>query len=799
VLSWGHELKNASYGPKADNLKQLEAAGFNVPGFYVIPADKKSDISSANAKHKLQSDFEKWIEKHDISAVAVRSSSTQEDSKAQSFAGQFKTVLDVRESDDFIVALKEVFGSKQSEVYSNKSGAIHVIVQQFIEPDISGVVFSINPANGNNELVINAASGRGTNVVEGQQAEQYFVNRLDPSNYTRKSDYQNSATLTETQIQALTSMTLKAELLFRVPQDIEWAIKGDTLYILQARPITQISHLRLWDSSNISESFPGVVLPLTFSVAKRGYLLGYKAQAYSAGLSWYELEAHHRTFDSMIGIFNGKMYYNLLSWYKFISLFPGSARNQKFLDDQIATQGEAVYQIPTKQSGAFKIKFMFRMLYRAIFFHLELKRFYLRFARLEAELARMPQAGDSQLLMMQYTHIEQTIIPHFGRTVDNDFFVMSYHGWLKKLLNKWLSNQPFERNNMIGSISGVLSAEQALSLYKLAERFKSDQEAFRLLKKADYKALDNHLLDTELQGAIAEYIQVFGHRFAEDQKIEAMNPTLEPFGIYKLMEAYIQLDGEKIKERLTSSASTSKTTENDIKSQLRFDQGIIYTVLLGRLKHHLRLREKNRLLRGKTYGYLRDLFPKIGQALVDENIVKVPDDVYYLQIEEIYQLMQGSLITNDLSGRIEKRRQAYAEFTKIDMPERFITKGMPSLEVFETTNLTSSKAVAKDSLVGLISSPGTVEGRVVVLREPKIPKEPYDILVAKHTDPGWTPLIALAKGVIVEHGGMLSHAAIVTRELGIPSIIGVQNVTSVLKTGMRVRINTQTSSVEIIE
>jgi len=792
-------LKSTSYGPKADNLEQLADAGFNVPKFYVVPANTKNDINSPDTKHKLQSDFKEWLISHHVSAVAVRSSSTQEDSRAKSFAGQFKTVLDVQNSNDFIGALKEVFDSKQSKAYSAKSGAIHAIVQQFIEPDISGVIFSVNPANGSNELVINAASGRGTNVVEGQQAEQYFVNRLDPSNYTRKSDVQNPDTLTEVQIQALTSMTLEVERLFAVPQDIEWAIQNDLLYILQARPITQISHLRLWDSSNISESFPGVVLPLTFSIAKRGYMLGYKAQAYSAGLSWYELEAQHRTFDAMIGIFNGKMYYNLLSWYKFISLFPGSARNQKFLDDQIATQGETVYQIPSKQSTAFKVKFMLRVLYRTIFFNRELKRFYLRFAKLESELAHMPRAGDSQLLMMQYTHIEQTIIPHFGRTVDNDFFVMTYHGWLKKLLNKWLPSQPFERNNMIGSISGVLSAEQAFSLYKLAESFKSDEMAFKLLKKANYQALDEHLLDTELREAINKYIQVFGHRFAEDQKIEAMNPTLEPFGIYKLMEVYVQLDGKKIKERLASSASTSKITEDQIKKQLHFGQRIVYRLLLSRLKHHLRLREKNRLLRGKTYGYLRELFPKVGQALVDEGIIKTKADVYYLQIEEIYQLMQGALITNDLPNRVEKRRHSYEEFKKIDMPERFITKGMPSIEKFEALGKTDAKASIKDSLSGLVSSPGTVEGRVIVLSEPKIPKEPYDILVAKHTDPGWTPLIALAKGVIVEHGGMLSHAAIVTRELGIPSIIGVQNVTSILKTGMHVRINTQTSSVEIIE
>ncbi len=792
-------MKTQSFGSKADNLEWLQQAGFNVPKFYVVDAKTKNELGDPKAQNQIKSTFEDWITKNKISAVAVRSSSTQEDTKESSFAGQFKTILDVKTSDEFIDALKVVFSSKQSKAYSKKTGAVHAIVQEFIEPNISGVIFSVNPANGNNEFVINAALGRGTNVVEGQQAEQYFVSRLDPSNYSHLGDAKSSDILTKTQVENLASATLGTESLFAAPQDIEWAIKDDILYILQARPITQISHLRVWDSSNISESFPGIVLPLTFSIAKRGYLLGYKAQAYSAGLSWYDLEAQHRTFDAMIGIFNGKMYYNLLNWYKFISLFPGSNRNQKFLDDQIATQGEAVYQIPSKQSTAFKAKFMFRVLYRTIFFNRELKRFYARFSKLESELARMPHAGDSQLLMMQYSHIEQTIIPHFGRTVDNDFFVMTYHGWLKKLFNKWLPSQPFERNNMIGSISGVLSAEQAFSLYKLAERFKTDEKAFNLLQKADYKTLDSHLRGTELQAAISDYIQVFGHRFAEDQKIEAMNPTLEPFGIYKLMEVYVQLDGTKIKERLSGSASASRTTEDQVKKQLRFDQRIIYKLLLNRLKHHLRLRERNRLLRGKTYGYLRELFPKVGQALADEGIIKTKTDVYYLQIEEIYQLMQGALITNDLLNRIEKRRQAYEEFAKIDMPERFITKGMPSVEKIEVVNKTSAKVSIKDSLSGLISSPGTVEGRVVVLSEPKIPKEPYDILVAKHTDPGWTPLIALAKGVIVEHGGMLSHAAIVTRELGIPSIIGVQNVTSILKTGMHVRINTQTSSVEIIE
>ena len=784
-----------SLGSKADNLELLSSANFNVPKFFVLPAQTAKDLGSSEGKARLKARLKNWMKENNISSVAVRSSSTQEDTKGQSFAGQFETVLNVRSGEAFIEALKTVFSSVQSSAYSKKAGVVNVIVQEFVEPDIAGVIFSINPANGNNEFVINASAGRGTNVVEGKNAVQYFVDRLDPK---RLSVLNGSELLGTTQIVKLSAITIQIESLFGEPQDIEWAIKDDELYVLQARPITKISHLRVWDSSNISESFPGIVLPLTFSIAKRGYLLGYKAQAYSAGLSWYELEAHNRTFDAMIGIFNGKMYYNLLNWYRYISLFPGSKRNQNFLDDQIATQGQSVHQAPQNIKIGFRIKFAFRILYRTIFFRHELNNFYKRFTAFEEEMNRMPKANDSQLLMLQYSHIEQSIIPQFARTLDNDFLVMTYHGWLKKLLNKWLPDESFEKNSIIGSISGVISAEQAILLYSIAEDIKNDQKAYGLLQKDEYDPLDRHLIGTDIQKKIDEYISVFGHRFAQDQKIEAPNPMLEKFGIYKVMKPYVRLDSSDIDKRLADSNAVSKKIEDKSLAKLNFNQRIVYRWLLKHLKRHLRLREKNRLLRGRVYGHMRELFPKIGKALVAEGLIDSKKDVFYLQIEEIYQAMQGTSVVNDLKDRVKARKDAYAEFHHIDMPDRFITKDLPSLEKVECVKKISTDVI-EYSYEGLISSPGTVEGKVLVLDVPVIPDEPYDILVAKHTDPGWTPLIALANGVIVEHGGMLSHAAIVTRELGIPSIIGVPNITSVLKTGMRVRINSQTSCVEILD
>lgn len=786
----------ASFGNKADSLKILSDAGFAVPKFYVIDSSFSKKIQSSNIKKALTKDFISWKSKNNVSSVAVRSSSTSEDSREHSFAGQFETVLDVSDQNEFISSLAKVFASKQKAGYVKKSGKMSIVVQEFIEPDISGVVFTINPATGASEIIINFAAGRGIKVVEGEEAQQCVYNRVTKKFYF--SDNSGVSSVSEKIINELVSSCLKIETLFDYPQDIEWAIKGSNLYILQARPISTIKHLRLWDSSNIAESFPGIVLPLTFSIAKRGYELGYESQAYAGGKTWYEIEANQDLFNSMVGIFNGKMYYNLLSWYRYINIFPSSKNNQQFLDDQIATKGESIYQSDPEFSFFYKLKYYIRMLYRIFFFRRGMQKFYDKFEKFDSELKQYLLFEDATFLLQRYKFIEQNIIPHFGRTLDNDFLVMTYHGWLKRKLLQWLPSHQFDQQNIIGSISGVLSAEQALALYDLAELFKSDEKAHTLLKQKEYSQLEKYVNGTKIEQAVTNYRETFGHRFAEDQKIESVNPTLEPYGVYKLLVPYIQMDTEQLKKRLNNASKNSLEIENNLRDFLPIRNRLLYGFLIRRLKVHLRYRERNRLLRGKVYGYMRELFPLMGKALVKEGLLKNWSDIYYLRIEELEYTMQGSLLGDNIQTISSSRKNAYKDARTIEMPTRFITTKIPSLEIIPQDSRSNTQNVAKKSMSGLISSPGTVEGRVVVLTDPKIPEEPFDILVAEHTDPGWTPLIALSRGVIVEHGGMLSHAAIVTRELGIPSIIGVEDISKILKTGMRVRINSQTSKVEIL-
>lgn len=556
-------------------------------------------------------------------------------------------------------------------------------------------------------------------------------------------------------------------------------------------------NLRIWDSSNIAESFPGIVMPLTFSIARRGYELVYKSQGYESGLSWYELEANHRTFNSMIGIFAGRMYYNLVNWYKFIGLFPNNRQNQKYLDEQLQTIGDAVYLPPQNYSFNYRVRFWKKLVRRALFFERERKNYWRYLDDTFHKYNNLSQEKDLFKLLERYAFLEQNAVPHMGRAADNDFFVMTYNGAVKKRLRRWLGQAAEAHNDFLGALHDVISARQAILLIQIADNVKNDPRALGLIRSSDYPALDKHLAKTATHRLLTEYRTKFLHRFAEDQKIEAINPLLELGGFYSLIKTYLQLDINETTKRQNDAIDNELKRGREITKQLNIIQKIIYALLLRRLKHHLRIREHNRLLRGKVYALLRDLFVEFGETLAEQKLIEDPRDIYYLDIEELFQFADGLDYIGDFCDRVKDRKAKYISYKQIKAPTRFVTKGAITALPTDFAVDSGAKSVITDTiLMGTIASPGVVEGKVIVLHEPTMPNEPFDILVVSHTDPGWTPLIALAKGLIVEHGGILSHAAIVTRELGIPSIIGIEGVTTKLQAGQRVRLDATKGTVE---
>jgi rifampicin phosphotransferase len=780
-------------GAKAKNLHILQDMGLPVPVFYELPAKTLQKLDDPAVAQQVTIAFETWRTEHGCQSVAVRSSAEGEDSADQSFAGQYVSVMNVQTKQQLLRALRRVANSKANTSYSRKKHPVHAIVQQYIQPQTAGVLFTVNPASGRAEMVINAAEGHGSQAVEGHDVQTTHIDRI--TNDVRANG--KRPLLTDDHIRQLQTLGQTIESHFGSPQDIEWAFTNTALYVLQTRPITKITHLQVWDNANLGESFPGIVLPLTFSISRRGYELVYKSQGYAAGLTWYQLEGNHRTFSAMVGLFGGRMYYNLANWYKFIGLFPNNSQNQKYLDEQLQTIGDAAYLPPSRYPLSYRLRFFARVVRRGVLFGHEKKRYWRYLQQAYATYEALPAGTDLFALLDRYIYMEQTIIPHMGRAADNDFFVMIYHGMLKSRLQKWLGADHLQATAFLGSLHDVISARQATLLTELAQTISADQYATRLLNQHKYAELDAHLLATSAKPLLEEYRAKFLHRFAEDQKIEAHNPLLSLDGFYGLIQTYQHLDLGQLTARRQQALQAEQQRNQAITRQLSVRQRLVYRLLLGRLKHHLRIREHNRLLRGRAYAYLRELFIIVGDSLHAQGLVDTPGDVYYLDIEELLRFTQGTGYQDDTKQTVAARRRQYKSYEKLSPPSRFITTGLTSELPAEFKTAAPRLTTPTKQLTGTICSPGAVTGKVIVLDKPVIPKEPFDILVVSHTDPGWTPLIALAKGLIVEHGGILSHAAIVTRELGIPSIIGVTDATRRLKTGMTVSINPAKGAVEV--
>jgi phosphohistidine swiveling domain-containing protein len=205
-------------------------------------------------------------------------------------------------------------------------------------------------------------------------------------------------------------------------------------------------------------------------------------------------------------------------------------------------------------------------------------------------------------------------------------------------------------------------------------------------------------------------------------------------------------------------------------------------------------REISRLNRSRIYGIVRTLFLDIGRRMRDDGRLEREKDIYYLYTYEVF----ADDATWDLKDLIAKRKQEYELYQKLPAYSRLVFNG----EIFNKNHasINAEKTVSSaDEISGIPCSNGIVEGEVLIVDSPQTALRAKDkILVTKMTDPGWVFLITLAKGIIAEKGSLLSHTAIISRELNVPSIVGVKNITNILKTGDIVRMNGSTGKIELV-
>jgi pyruvate,water dikinase len=303
--------------------------------------------------------------------------------------------------------------------------------------------------------------------------------------------------------------------------------------------------------------------------------------------------------------------------------------------------------------------------------------------------------------------------------------------------------------------------------------------------------------DTEFATAIGQYLERFGTRFTNELKLEEPSINEQPEKFINLIKMYLRLPQEKVHVSGKDRDHSKRQAEDIVRKKLNPLQHALLVYVLKRTKHFLKNREDTRLMRAKIFGFVRDIFKSIGKKLESRKSIDAAEDIFYLELEEAIQYIEGSAAFTDLRSLIVTRKKEFDRYRSETLPSRFMTRGIPYLNLPE-----AKKPLTRNNddltLKGLPCSPGQTEGIVAVMENVSytIP-EGATILVARHTDPGWTTIFSRFDGIIVENGGQLSHAAIVSRELGIPCVVGIENIMDLVRNGDRLQLDGSLGEVHI--
>jgi len=776
---------------------------------------------------------------------AVRSSAVDEDGAESSFAGQLASYLFV-DAESVMRRIADVWRSGFSErileyrrqrgIPAAPAGAPAVLVQRMIDAEVSGVAFSADPVSGRRGLaIVSAVDGIGTALVGGEaDADVYEVDRAGRieqqtiahkqirhgfdagaeegvSAQTVQADKMDRPALSAAQAAEVAAMARRAAAEFGQPQDTEWAIKDGRLYLLQSRPITTLRNipdpdgaLNIWDNSNITESYNGVTTPLTFSFARSVYEGVYRQFCRILRVPRRKIDASDRTFHCMLGLIQGRIYYNLLSWYRVLALLPGFTVNRRFMEQMMGVRESLPDEIlagldkaTARQRFAdmFSLAGMILALTRNLLtLNGQIERFYVRLH--EALREPDPPLTEMRLdeLMAHYSALEEKLLIHWDAPLVNDFFAMIFHGILRKLTQKWCGDTSgMLANDSIRGQGGMISAEPAARVREMATIATEDATLTEALCQAPLEeALRAVRAVPAFRTKYEDYLAKFGDRCLEELKLES--ETLHENPLVLLRSVGELARAPKTAYRAPRNPDIALDAVKQMRRSVRGRplRRLLLLWVLRKANTTVLQRENLRFERTRLFGRVRRIFREAGKRLHEMGVLETGDDIFYCQVEEIRSYVAGNAVTADLKPLVVLRRAEFERYRECaPPPARFETAGA----VYHGQSYRAKPAGANSETDGnerhgIGCCPGTVRGIVRVVHDPRNAQLPAgSILVADHTDPGWIMLFPSAKGLLVERGSLLSHSAIVARELGIPAVVSIPGLTAWLQDGDEVELD----------
>ena len=782
---------------------------------------------------------------------AVRSSAMEEDSARFSFAGQLDSFLFVPEV-HVLARIVSVWRSgfsdrilryRQQAGMSPLAGVPAVIVQRMIDGEVSGVAFSADPVSGRRGIAVVAAVPRlGSALVSGEAAaDTWRVDRsgaiverlIEHKRVMHRADaaspegviavpvpvaLANQPTLSDAAVRNVAALSRRAQAHFGRPQDIEWTYAADQLFLLQSRPITTLADKAdpdavraLWDNSNIIESYSGVTTPLTFSFARRAYENVYREFCRLIRVPQSVIEAHADMFACMLGLINGRVYYNLFNWYRLVAVLPGYALNRRFMEQMMGVRESLPEDIAAAQqrvTAAARVRDALRLGITVSAFIASLLTLDRRVARFYRRLRDTLGTGRPDLsasrideLTAYYRDLERKLLTHWDAPIVNDFASMIFHGLLRKLCTAWVGEERGTlSNDLLCSDEGMISEEPARRVREMAQLAAADGNLVAVLCEQSLPAMRSHIRAVPaLQCQLAEYLEKFGDRCMEELKLESATLHDDPTPLLRAVGQYARnLSTHAVRGEASAEANIRKQAEARVRDALAGHplRRLAFARALAGARARVRARENLRFERTRVFGRARQVLVEIGRRLSAIDVLDDARDVFYLEIEEVLAFAEARATTIDLRGLAAVRRAEFERYRKLPAPaDRFETRGI----VYRGHSFGVEQVpapVSGETLHGLGCCPGIVRGPVRLVSDPKNANvRPGEIVVAERTDPGWVMIFPSAAGLLVERGSLLSHSAIVARELGLPTVVSLAGVTRWLSDGEWVEMNGATGVV----
>lgn len=774
---------------------------------------------------------------------AVRSSAVGEDSPLHSFAGQFDTWLCVPRTqvESRIRACWAALFNERLLVYlyerslSPVQMRMAVVIQQMVDSRASGVIFTANPLGDLNEVVISAGYGLGEGVVSDQvETDTYRYQRGTgdwevhiaekscqvvpaPDWGTQLEDVPRSLrhepVLTTEQRESLLALALQAEARYQHYQDLEWAQDQDgNFWLLQARPITTIPRGRrtLFDNSNVVESYPGITSPLTFSYIRGAYEVIFRNAALRIGVPQEMVFAQQTVFRNLIGHLQGRVYYNLSHWYAMFRLLPGTEPYIRVWEEMMGIRQREGENARPRLDWRRHWREWMRIAWRLgkLFWHLdtEMQAFRSKFERVYQEFRQKNlTAMDTHELLETYTNLCATLLYGWEITVLNDGFAFIFSALSRKLLEKaGFSESQALFNALLCGVAGMESVKPVRSVIALAEQVRGNPELLAWLQQhgEDSQVLERLAASPfqDFSQAIQEHLLTYGDRSLAELKLESPSLRECPQQLIRWILGYVP-GPLTVAEMEAHEQSIRQQAEQRLQQESRLNpiDAVILRKSLNYARRSINYRESARLDRARSFGMVRQIFKQLGEKLTEAGALEQPQDIFLLSLEELMAFVYGHGWVSSLKTRVAERRSEALQWQHQHPRERLLTQGPVAMNLIPQRPPAAKQAGS--ALRGTGCAAGIVTGEALIVTDPRAVQGDLrgKILVAEMTDPGWVFLMIAASGLIVEKGSLLSHTAIIGRELGIPTIVGVTGATQRLRNGQILTINGQTGEIHIQE